>query len=67
MASTSIYDNITEGQARIMDGDVGVEQWHRRAKRKAIINNNHFKGDVTIMTGDVGGVAAEKFMDNFWK
>ena len=63
---TLIYDNITVGQARIMTGNVGVENWARTAGRKTTIANNKFGQDVRIMTGDQGGDAAKSFNDNFW-
>ncbi|KAJ9137580.1 hypothetical protein NKR23_g9032 [Pleurostoma richardsiae] len=63
---TSIYDNITLGQARIMTGDVGVEGWLRTARRKTTIAHNRFGQDVRIMTGDQGGEAAKSFNANFW-
>jgi hydrogenase maturation factor len=63
---TLIYDNITLGQARIMTGNVGVENWRIIARRKVTITNNKFGQDVRIMTGDQGGDAAKSFNDNFW-
>ncbi|KAH8747740.1 hypothetical protein F5883DRAFT_436983, partial [Diaporthe sp. PMI_573] len=63
---TSIYDNITLGQARIMTGDVGVDNWHRAARRKTTIAHNRFGQDVRIMTGDQGGEAAKSFNESFW-
>jgi hydrogenase maturation factor len=63
---TLIYDNITFGQARIMTGNVGVENWRIIARRKVTIANNKFGHDVRIMTGDQGGDAAKGFNDNFW-
>ena len=63
---TTIYDNITVGQARIMTGDVGVETWHRASKRKTIIRGNKFGGDSRIMTGDIGGEVARDFNKTFW-
>jgi hypothetical protein len=63
---TSIYDNITVGQARIMTGNVGVENWRKAARHKTTIARNKFGQDVRIMTGDQGGEAAKSFNDNFW-
>lgn len=63
---TSIIDNITLGQARVMTGDIGVQEWHRRAARKTTIKGNEFGSDVRIMTGDQGGDAAAKFNESFW-
>lgn len=64
---TFIYGNITEGQARIMTGDVGVEKWQRAAGRKTTITHNKFGKDAKIMTGNVGGAAAESFFNSgFW-
>ena len=63
---TLIYDNITVGQARIMTGNVGVENWRRIAGRKVTIANNKFGQDVRIMTGDQGSDAAKSFNDSFW-
>jgi hypothetical protein len=63
---TLIYDNITVGQARIMTGNVGVENWCKTAGRKATIAGNKFGQDVRIMTGDQGGDAAKKFNESFW-
>jgi hypothetical protein len=63
---TSIYDNVTLGQARIMTGNVGVEDWRRVAGRKTTIAHNRFGKDVRIMTGDQGGQAAAGFNENFW-
>jgi hypothetical protein len=63
---TAIYDNVTLGQARIMTGSVGVENWCKVAKRKTTIAHNKFGQDVRIMTGDQGGEAAARFNDNFW-
>jgi hypothetical protein len=64
---TLIYDNITLGQARIMTGNVGVENWRKTAGRKTTIASNKFERDVRIMTGDQGGDAAKGFNENFWK
>jgi len=63
---TSIYDNITLGQARIMTGNVGMENWQRVSGRKTTIAHNRFEGDARIMTGDQGGEAAARFNENFW-
>lgn len=63
---TLIYDNITVGQARIMTGNVGVENWRRTAGRKTTIAGNKFGQDVRIMTGDQGGDAAKHFNESFW-
>ena len=63
---TSIYGNTMSGQARIMTGNIGVENWQRVPGRKTTIANNQFGNDVRIMTGDQGGPAAERFNDNFW-
>ncbi|CZR65953.1 uncharacterized protein PAC_15853 [Phialocephala subalpina] len=64
--STTIVDNITLGQARIMTGDIGVESWQRRVTRRTIIAKNKFGGDVRIVTGDMGGKAAATFNESFW-
>ncbi|KAK3301806.1 uncharacterized protein B0T15DRAFT_578059 [Chaetomium strumarium] len=64
---TLIYDNVTVGQARIMTGNVGVENWLRVAGRKTSIARNKFEQDVQIMTGDLGGEAAKSFNECFWK
>jgi hypothetical protein len=64
---TSIYDNITLGQARIMTGNVGVENWQRVAGRKTTIAHNKFGNETVIITGDVGGEAAKSFYENFFK
>jgi hypothetical protein len=61
------YDNVTFSQARIMTGNVRVENWRRIAGRKVTIANNKFGQDVRIMTGDQGSDAAKSFNDNFWK
>jgi hypothetical protein len=63
---TLIYSNITEGQARIMTGDVGLERWQAAARRKTAIVHNKFCKDVRIMTGNQGGAAAENFNASFW-
>jgi hypothetical protein len=52
--STTIVDNITVGQARIMTGDIGVEAWQKKATRKVNIVRNKFGGDVRITTGNMG-------------
>jgi len=64
--TTSIYDNVTLGQARIMTGNVGVENWRQASGRKTTIAGNEFQGRVVIMTGDMGGSAAADFNSNFW-
>jgi hypothetical protein len=66
IGETLIYDNITVGQARIMTGNVGVENWHKTAGRKTTITGNKFGQDVRIMTGDQGGDAAKGFNESFW-
>lgn len=66
ITDTSIYNNITLGQARMMTGNVGVEEWQRMAGRKTTIAHNRFGNDIRIMTGDVGGQAAAGFNKNFW-
>ncbi|RYP47144.1 hypothetical protein DL768_006754 [Monosporascus sp. mg162] len=64
---TLVVDNITLGQARIMTGNVGVENWRRVAGRKTNVAGNRF-GDVCIMTGDLGpGEAARSFSADFWR
>ncbi|KAL6691686.1 hypothetical protein J3F84DRAFT_386169 [Trichoderma pleuroticola] len=63
---TSIYDDITMGQARIMMGNVGIDNWRKVAGRKTTIAHNKFGGGVRIMTGDQGGQAAAGFNENFW-
>lgn len=65
--STTIIDNITVGQARIMTGDIGVETWRKKVTQKVTIARNYFGGDVRITTGDMGGQAATTFNENFWK
>jgi hypothetical protein len=51
-----------------MTGDVGVEEWQRATRRKTTIAHNRFGKDVRIMTGNVGGEAANSFFDSgFWK
>ena len=52
IGETLIYDNITVGQARIMTGNVGVENWYRIARRKTTIARNKFGQDLRIMTGE---------------
>jgi len=64
---TSIYDNITLDQARIMTGNVGCENWQRAARRKTTIAHNKFGKETAIITGDVGGEAAKSFYENFFK
>ncbi|RKK79232.1 hypothetical protein BFJ68_g17606 [Fusarium oxysporum] len=64
---TSIYDNITLGQARIMTGDVGMENWRRVVGRKTTIARNKFGNGTVMITGDVGGEAAKSFYENFLK
>ncbi|KAF5256312.1 hypothetical protein FOXYS1_13215 [Fusarium oxysporum] len=63
---TNIYGNVTLGQARIMTGNIGVEDWQKIAGRKTTIANNQFGHDVRIITGDMGGEAARGFNDSFW-
>ncbi|KAF5231404.1 hypothetical protein FAUST_9267 [Fusarium austroamericanum] len=63
---TNIYGNVTLGQARIMTGNIGVEGWYKMAGRKTTIANNQFGHDVRIITGDMGGEAANGFNDSFW-
>ncbi|OAQ91532.1 hypothetical protein VFPFJ_03272 [Purpureocillium lilacinum] len=63
---TSIYDNVTLGQARIMTGDIGMDNWQRVSKRKTTIARNRFEGDVRIVTGDIGGESAARFNETFW-
>ena len=66
ICETLIYDNLTVGQARIMTGNVGVENWRKTAGRKTTIAKNKFRQDVRIMTGDQGGEAAKGFNESFW-
>lgn len=66
-AQTDIHDNVTLGQSLITTGNVGVEAWHKAAARKTTIANNRFGADSRIMTGDLGGEAAARFNDSFWK
>jgi hypothetical protein len=63
----SIYDNITLGQARIMTGNVGAENWQRVVGRRTTIAHNKFGNETVIITGDVGGEAAKSFYENFFK
>ena len=65
--TTTIVDNITIGQARIMTGDIGVETWRNRIMRNVTIRGNIFGGDARIATGDIGGPAAANFNESFWK
>jgi hypothetical protein len=64
--STTIIDNITLGQARIMTGDIGMESWQKRVARKTTIAGNRFGSNAQIVTGDMGGQAAADFNKNFW-
>lgn len=64
--STTIVDNITLSQARIMTGDIDVERWRKRVTRKTTIAKNKSEGDVRIVTGDIGGQAATTFKEGFW-
>lgn len=64
---TSIYANITENQARIMTGDIGIEEWQKVAARKTTIAHNRFGKDARIMTGNQGQAGAAEFNANFWK
>ncbi|RYP20570.1 hypothetical protein DL765_002727 [Monosporascus sp. GIB2] len=63
---TSIYSNVTLGQARIMTGNVGIADWQRVAGQRTTIAHNRFGQDVRIMTGDQGGEVAARFNENFW-
>lgn len=63
---TDIYANVTLDQARIMTGDVGVEEWQQRTSRRTAIYDNTFGTGARIMAGNVGGAAAKAFMENFW-
>lgn len=63
---TRIYDNITLDQARIMTGDVGVENW-QKISRLTEITRNKFGKDTRIMTGNVGQGSGPAFMEHFWK
>ena len=65
--TTTIVDNITIGQARIMTGDIGVETWRKKVTRKVTIKGNMFGSDIRITTGNMGGQAAANFNENFWK
>jgi hypothetical protein len=49
-----------------MTGDIGVESWQKRARRKTTISKNKFGVDARIVTGDMGGQAAATFNDSFW-
>lgn len=62
---SSIYNNITLGQARIMTGNVGVESW-QKVSRRTTIAHNKFGDDVRIMAGDVSPEAAKDFISNLW-
>lgn len=62
---TLICDNVTLGQARIMAGNVGEENWRRTVARKTTIKGTRFEKDV-IMMGDLTGQAAASFNENFW-
>ncbi|KAG8676672.1 hypothetical protein FPOAC1_002679 [Fusarium poae] len=61
----SIHGN--KGVAYVMTGNVGVESDYRAAPRTNAITNNDFGQDGKVMTGDMGGTAAESFNKNFWK
>ncbi|KAM0501801.1 hypothetical protein ACHAP8_004096 [Fusarium lateritium] len=61
----SIYGN--KGVSYVMTGNVGVESSYRAAPRTNAITNNDFGQDGKVMTGDMGGSAAESFNQNFWK
>lgn len=50
-----------------MTGNVGVETNYQAAPRTNAITNNDFGKDGKVMTGDMGGAAAESFNQNFWK
>ncbi len=63
--NTALYNNITLGRARIMTGNVGVDNWQRMARRRTIIAHNQFGNDVSIMTGNQGE-AAMRFNESFW-
>lgn len=70
-ASTSkdereFVDNITLDQARVMMGDVGLEDWQKAAGRKTTVARNQFGHSARIMMGNVGGEGAAAFNQNFW-
>ncbi|KAK8026536.1 hypothetical protein PG991_003592 [Apiospora marii] len=64
---TDIYENVTLDQARIMTGDVGVEEWQQRTSRRTAIHHNKLGTGARIMAANVGASAANSFMENFWK
>ncbi|KAK6866233.1 hypothetical protein PG995_002761 [Apiospora arundinis] len=57
-----IYGNVTQGQDRIMTGDVGVQEWRKRSSRKTKVVNNTFGPGLRLMTGNAGPGT----MNNFW-
>ncbi|KAH7003955.1 hypothetical protein EDB82DRAFT_532345 [Fusarium venenatum] len=61
----SIYGN--KGVSYVMTGNVGVKSNYRAAPRTNAITNDGFGQDGKVMTGDIGGAAAESFNQNFWK
>uniref|UniRef100_A0A4E9EIZ5 NACHT-NTPase and P-loop NTPases N-terminal domain-containing protein n=1 Tax=Gibberella zeae TaxID=5518 RepID=A0A4E9EIZ5_GIBZA len=65
VVQNSIYSN--KGVGFVMTGNVGVETNYQAAPRTNAITNNDFGKDGKVMTGDMGGAAAESFNQNFWK
>jgi hypothetical protein len=61
-----IVDNFTLGQAQIMMGNIGLEEW-RKSAGTSTISGNHFGAGIRIMAGNVGPAAAASFNENFWR
>ncbi|KAK8019186.1 hypothetical protein PG990_004324 [Apiospora arundinis] len=63
-----IYNNITIDQARVITGDIGVQEWLKKIEttRRNIIRNNNMKGKSFILTGNVGGDAAKTFVEGLF-
>ncbi|KAK7987475.1 hypothetical protein PG989_007790 [Apiospora arundinis] len=63
-----IYDNITIDQARVITGDIGVQEWQKKTEttRRNIIRNNNMKDKSFLLTGNVGGDAAKALVDGLF-
>lgn len=58
---TSIYDNFTLGQARVMTGNVGIESWQKVAGRKFIPSTSCTRSFVSVKTSKATRKPSRRF------
>ncbi|PGH26859.1 hypothetical protein AJ80_01440 [Polytolypa hystricis UAMH7299] len=64
--SITFTSNTILGAAKVMIGNVGMDGEAKAPKREIKVTGNTFHGDLHLVSGDMGGKAAENFNQFFW-